>query len=277
MYLRTSPEFAAKKLLAAGERRIFEFARVFRNREAGPINVPEFTMLEWYRAGAGYDEVMKDAMALLRVAAAAAGTGRLRFCGDEIDPTAEAERMTVAEAFAREAAFDLAATMEADGTPVRSRLAAAAAHAGVRVAPDDNWSDIFSRVMAERIEPKLGRGRATLLTDYPAPEAALARRRRDDPRFAERFELFACGVELANGFGELSDAEEQRSRFEAAMAEKERIYGERYPIDEDFLDALGEMPEASGVAMGLDRLVMLCVGADGVEDVQWTPVDVGLQ
>ena len=123
----------------------------------------------------------------------------------------------------------------------------------------------------------LGRERATLLTDYPAPEAALARRRDDDPRFAERFELFACGVELANGFGELTDPKQQRQRFEAAMTEKERIYGERYPIDEDFIAALGLMPNAAGVAMGLDRLVMLCVGADRVEDVQWTPVDAGPQ
>jgi lysyl-tRNA synthetase class 2 len=275
MYLRTSPEFAAKKLLAAGERLIFEFAKVFRNREGGPINVPEFTMLEWYRADAGYRIAMEDTVDILRAAASAAGVRRLRHRGAETDLQSAPEQLTVAEAFERSAGIDLGATMQPDGTPILAALADASTRAGVRVAADDTWSDVFSRVMAERVEPTLGRERVTLLTDYPAPEAALARRRDDDPRFAERFELFACGVELANGFGELTDALEQRRRFEAAMAEKERIYGERYPIDDDFIAALGMMPRASGVAMGLDRLVMLCVGADRVEDVQWTPVDMG--
>ena len=272
MYLHTSPEFAMKKLLAAGERQIFTFARVFRNREQTALNAPEFTMLEWYRAETGYEEAMEDAAALIRVAAGAVRARRLRHRSTEIDPRAEPERVSVAAAFAERAGIDLAATMQSDGTPIRGAIAEAARSAGIRVADDDTWSDIFSRVMAERIEPHLGMERATLLHDYPAPEAALARRRSDDPRFAERFELFACGVELANGFGELTDAAEQRRRFEADMAEKERLYGERYPIDEEFLAALENMPEAAGVALGFDRLVMLCVGADRVDDVQWTPV-----
>jgi len=271
VYLRTSPEFAAKKLLAAGETRIFEFAPVFRNRESGPLNAFEFTMLEWYRTGASYRELMHDAAALLAVAAAAAGADRLRFRGAEADPNTEPERLSVAEAFARDAGIDLGATMSRGGEPDRAAMAGAAQAAGIRIAGDDNWSDIFSRVMAERIEPELGRGRATLLYDYPAPEAALARRRSDDPRYTERFELFACGVELANGFGELTDPAEQRRRFETAMAEKERIYSERYPIDEEFLAALGTMPEASGVALGFDRLVMLSTGATEIGEVQWTP------
>ncbi len=272
MYLHTSPEFAMKKLLAAGERQIFTFAPAFRNREQTALNAPEFTMLEWYRADTGYEEAMEDAAAILRVAAGAIRARRLRHRGTEIDPRAKPERLSVASAFAERAGIDLAATMQSDGTPIHEAIAEAARSAGIRVADDDTWSDIFSRVMAERIEPHLGMERATLLHDYPAPEAALARRRDDDLRFAKRFELFACGVELANGFGELTDAEEQRRRFVADMAEKERLYGERYPIDEDFLAALEHMPEAAGVALGFDRLVMLCVGADRVDDVQWTPV-----
>ena len=154
----------------------------------------------------------------------------------------------------------------------RDALAAAAREAGVRVAEDDTWSDVFSRVLVERIEPNLGIGRPTILCEYPVAEAALARPKPSDPRVAERFELYACGVELANAFGELTDPAEQRRRFEAEMAEKERVYGERYPIDEDFLAALAHMPPASGSALGFDRLIMLATSAQRIEQVIWTPV-----
>jgi elongation factor P--(R)-beta-lysine ligase len=271
LYLHTSPELTMKKLLAAGETKIFDFARVFRNRERGRLNVPEFTMLEWYRADADYRTVQDDCLAILRIAASTAGSPLLAYADMRADPFADAERLTVAEAFAEHAGIDLPATLTAEGRPHRRQLAAAAAGIGIRVAEDDTWSDIFSRVMAERIEPLLGAARPTLLCEYPAPEAALARHKPEDTRFAERFELFVCGVEIANGFRELTDPIEQRQRFEAAMAEKQRLYGERYPIDEAFLAALADMPEASGVALGFDRLVMLCVGADSVADVQWTP------
>ena len=204
-YLRTSPEFACKKLLSAGEPRIVEFARVFRNRERGALHAPEFTMLEWYRAGTPYEALMEDCAAIIALAA------------------------------------------------------------------DDTWGDIFSRVLVERIEPRLGLGRATVLYEYPAALSALARPKPSDPRVAERFELYVCGVELANGFGELTDPLEQRRRLSAEMAEKERIYGERYPLDEDFLAALAEMPHAAGVALGLDRLVMLATGAPHIDHVMWTP------
>ena len=151
------------------------------------------------------------------------------------------------------------------------RLAAAAGRIGVRVAADDDAGDIFSRIVTERIEPKLGIGRPTILMEYPASQAALARRKPGDPRLSERFELYACGVELANAFGELTDPAEQRARFEADMAEKERRYGERYPLDEDFLSAMTQMPEACGVALGFDRLVMLASGASRIDQVIWTP------
>ncbi|MBI1360208.1 MAG: EF-P lysine aminoacylase GenX [Alphaproteobacteria bacterium] len=266
LYLHTSPEFAAKKLLAAGERRIFDFARVYRNRESGPLHAPEFTMLEWYRAGETWDAVMADSVALCRLALTASGGAALTWRGQTCYPAAEPERLTLVEAFGRHAGIDLEPVLAS-----RDGLAEAARGQGVRVAGDDGWSDIFSRILVERIEPHLGRGRLTLLCEYPTAEAALARPRAGDPRFAERFELYACGVELANGFGELTDADEQRYRFQLEMAEKQRLYDETYPVDEDFLDALAIMPEASGVALGFDRLVMLASGARRIEDVLWTP------
>jgi lysyl-tRNA synthetase class 2 len=271
MYLHTSPEFAMKKLLAAGETRLFQFAHVWRNRERGALHHPEFTMLEWYRAGEPYEALMADCAALLRIAAETAGARRLAYRGREADPFAVPERLSLAEAFSRHAGIDLLATLDGAETD-RDRLATAMRGAGLRVAADDTWADLFSRALVERIEPNLGIGRPTILDRYPAAEAALARPAADDPRVAERFELYASGVELANGFGELTDAAEQRRRFELEMAEKARIYGERYPIDEDFLAALALMPRASGVALGFDRLVMLATGAPRIEQVMWAPV-----
>jgi elongation factor P--(R)-beta-lysine ligase len=268
-YLRTSPEFACKKLLAAGEPRIFEFARVFRDRERGDLHLPEFTMLEWYRADAAYDAVMADSVVIIAHAAQATGIGRFSFRGRSADPFAVPELLTVAAAFERFAGIDLLATV-AGGEGDRAGLAAAA-RTRVRIADDDTWSDIFSKVLVEHIEPNLGQGRLTVLFEYPAPEAALARAKASDPRVAERFEIYACGVELANGFGELTDAQVQRRRFMQAMDEKARRYGERYPLDEDFLDAVAKMPEASGVALGFDRLVMLAGGALRIDQVVWTP------
>jgi lysyl-tRNA synthetase class 2 len=268
-YLRTSPEFACKKLLAAGEPRIFELARVFRDRERGDLHLPEFTMLEWYRAGVPYDAIMADCIVVIAHAAQATGIGRFSFRGRTADPFAEPELLTVGYAFEHFAGIDLLSTI-ANGEGDRAALAAAAGQK-VRVADDDTWSDIFSKVLVEHVEPHLGQGRLTILFEYPAPEAALARVKASDPRVAERFEVYACGVELANGFGELTDAREQRRRFAAAMAEKERRYGEAYPLDEDFLAAVGEMPEASGVALGFDRLVMLASGALRIDQVVWTP------
>jgi lysyl-tRNA synthetase class 2 len=268
-YLRTSPEFACKKLLAAGEPKIFEFARVFRDRERGDLHLGEFTMLEWYRADASYDAVMADSVVVIAHAAQATGIGRFSFRGRVSDPFVEPELLTVATAFERYAGVDLLATI-ADGIGDRNGLAAAAG-ARVRITDDDTWSDIFSKVLVEHVEPNLGQGRLTVLFEYPAPEAALARAKPSDPRVAERFEIYACGVELANGFGELTDAREQRARFMQAMDEKQRRYGERYPLDEDFLDAVAKMPQASGVALGFDRLVMLASGALRIDQVVWSP------
>jgi lysyl-tRNA synthetase class 2 len=268
-YLRTSPEFACKKLLAAGEPKVVEFARVFRDREWGDLHLPEFTMLEWYRAGAAYDAIMADCVVVIAHAAQATGIGSFSFRGRHADPFAEPELLTVAAAFDRHAGIDLLGTI-VDGEGNRAALAAAA-HGRVRITDDDTWSDIFSKVLVEHVEPHLGEGRLTVLFEYPAPEAALARLNPADNRVAERFEVYACGVELANGFGELTDAAEQRIRFVRAMDDKESRYGERYPLDEDFLAAVGAMPDASGVALGFDRLVMLASGASRIDQVVWTP------
>lgn len=272
MYLHTSPEFAMKKLLAAGEARIFAFAHVWRNRERGARHSPEFTMLEWYRTGQDYTVLMQDCAALLQAAVQAAGTDVLRRGEAVCDPFAPMERLSVADAFQRHAGVDLLATLAPDGVPDRDALAAQVAAAGMRVDAGDSWSDLLSAVLVQRVEPHLGHGRLTVLDRYPAPEAALARRCAGDPRVAERFELYACSVELANGFGELTDPVEQRRRFQADMDLKERLYGERYPLDEGFLAALAQMPDAAGIALGFDRLAMLATGAPRIDDVIWAPV-----
>jgi elongation factor P--(R)-beta-lysine ligase len=271
-YLHTSPEFACKKLLAAGEMRIFDFARVYRNRERSALHAPEFTMLEWYRAHERYETVMRDSIDLLRIAVDVSGSKKLFYRGQSVDPDLEPQHLTVIEAFERYAGIRLLGTIAGDGSADRDALAAAARAQSIQLAESDSWSDIFSRVIVERVEPKLGQGRATLLYEYPIVEAALARPCPHDARLAERFELYACGVELANGFGELTNPAEQRRRFEEDMALKEKLYGERYPIDEDFLAALSVMPEASGVALGFDRLVMLATGVSHIDQVLWTPL-----
>ncbi len=269
--LHTSPELTCKKLLAAGVERLFTLAPVYRNRERGRLHHPEFLMLEWYRAGGELEALVGDAAALLRSAATMAGSDRLRHRGSECDPYLAPEIVPVVEAFRHHAGIDLAAMLPStpDGF---ARLAAAARDRDMRVAADDTWSDLFSKLLSAYVEPRLGIGRPTFLTRYPASEAALARLCPDDPRFAERFELYCCGVEVANAFGELTDAAEQRRRFVRAEDERERIYGERLALDEDFLAALAIMPEACGIALGFDRLVMLATGADSVADVMWAPV-----
>jgi elongation factor P--(R)-beta-lysine ligase len=271
MFLHTSPEFAMKKLLAAGETRIHAFSHVWRNRERGALHAPEFTMLEWYRVGEGYEVLMDDCAAILRMGAEQAGAVRLTWRGRDCDPFAPFERLSVADACARYAGVDLLATINPDGTVDAGALRDAMESVGLRVSWGDTWSDMLSKMLVERVEPRLGLGRPTVLDRYPAAEAALARRVPGDARVAERFELYACGVELANGFGELTDPAEQRVRFEAEMDEKARVYDERYPLDEDLLAALSVMPAASGIALGFDRLVLLATGAPRIEEVMWAP------
>ncbi len=238
-----------------------------RARAAAP---PEFTMLEWYRTNEPYEALMADCAAILVEAAKAAGSLQMQWKDRTADPYAAPERLTVADAFQQFAGIDLLATLDGDEGD-RDKLAAAAHAAGVQIADDDTWSDIFSRVLVERIEPRLGTAGRPCSTNIRCRRRRWAQR-ADDPRLAQRFELYACGVELANGFAEITDAAEQRRRFEDAMAEKQRRYGERYPIDDDFLAALANMPPASGIALGFDRLVMLATGATRIEQVLWAPV-----
>ena len=267
-YLHTSPEFAMKKLLGAGLPRIFQLAHVFRNGERASTHSPEFTMLEWYRTGA-YEQIVADTGALLRDLAAVAGRPVVSWRGIDCDLVAEPEIVTVQQAFAEFAGgIDLLATV--GDMPA---LIAEARRIGVRVGEGDRWDDLVLRILAERIEPRLGAGRPSFLAEYPVEMAALARVKPGNPRVAERVELYIAGVEIANGFGELTDAAEQRRRFIADMDLKEQLYGQRYPIDEEFLAALEHgMPDSAGMALGFDRLVMLLAGAGQIDDVLWVPV-----
>jgi len=266
-YLHTSPEFACKKLLAAGERKLFTLARVFRNAERSATHHPEFTMLEWYRAEADYRALMDDCEGLLAAVADALALPAWRWQGRDISLAAPFERIAVREACRCWAGIDLFDWPEAEG------LRRAVRAAGMRAADDDSWDDLVTRILLEKVEPELGRERPTFLLDYPISQAALARPKPDEPRLAERFELYVGGLELANAFSELIDPVEQRRRFEADMDLKERLYGARHPIDEDFLSALAGMPPAAGIALGVDRLVMLATGAERIEDVLWAPVE----
>jgi elongation factor P--(R)-beta-lysine ligase len=272
-YLHTSPEFAMKKLLVAGLPRIWQLAHVFRDGERGPTHHPEFSMLEWYRAGGGWRDLVTDCQALLRACQTAAGVAAMRWRGQPADARARWNWVSVADAFTQFAGIDLLATAPDPLLPDLALLTAAAVGIGVEPHPGDDWETLYFRIFLDRIEPNLGIGAPTILCDYPASMAALSRRNPADPRFAERFELYVCGLELANAFGELTDPAEQRVRFEADQARKQALYDETYPIDEDFLAALDHgMPEAAGIALGFDRLVMLLTGADDIEEVLWAPV-----
>lgn len=265
-YLHTSPEFAMKKLLVAGMPRIFQICHVFRNGDHSHLHRPEFTMLEWYRAQAGYLDVIEDSIGLLRHVANSLGVKDYKYKGLTANPFESWLKISVAEAFQNYAGIKLGDYLE--DTPAFSKAVAAQ---NIRTADGDRWDDLFFRVMAEKIEPHLGAHVPAVLYDYPASMASLARKKPDDPRYAERFEIYVCGVELCNGFGELTDAAEQRARFTEEMALKKKLYGEDYPVDEDFIRALEYgLPDSGGNAMGLDRLVMLATGAEDIRQVLWT-------
>lgn len=274
-YLHTSPELSMKKLLVAGEERIFQLAHAFRNEERGQTHAPEFLMLEWYRTNETYEKMMEDTENIIHLCAKKVGTTSIQFNNMSADISKPFERLSVCEAFEKYAHLKLTdflplkSTLEPDSTPIRK----ASELLGIRCFEEDRFEDIFFRIMFEKIEPFLGQGQGTILYDYPTCLGALARRKPTDERFVERFEAYVCGVELCNAFSELTDPKEQEERFIHDQQMKQAIYGETYPIDRDFLEALKEgMPSCSGNAMGIDRLVMLLTHAEKIEDVLWAPL-----
>ncbi|NCC03005.1 MAG: EF-P lysine aminoacylase GenX [Proteobacteria bacterium] len=273
LYLHTSPEFAMKKLLVAGEPKIYQIAHVFRNGERSSRHHPEFAMIEWYRAGATLQDIMQDCMSLTRACATTSGKTVFEANGMRCDPFAQWQTLSVPDAFTHYAGIDLMASIRDPQTYDTKALRQAVQDKGFRVTDEDSWDDIFFRILGDVIEPNLGKDTPTFLTDYPVSMAALARPNPNEPRLANRFELYMAGYEIANAFDELTDPEEQLRRFEADMDLKEELHGERYPIDMDFVAALRHgMPASAGIALGIDRLVMLCAGAETIEEVQWLPV-----
>jgi len=256
LYLHTSPEFAMKKLLAQGSGQIFQLARVWRNAESSDHHTHEFTLLEWYRPGATLSGLMDETEALLRATLPPTVTCRGITCD-----LSRFERLTMQEAFLRYVGADVLATAD--------NPAALASQAGTRLRDNETWEDLFFRLLLERIEPAIGQSHPTFLTHWPTAQAALARRDPADPRVAERFELYLCGLELANAFVELTDAAEQRARFVEDRARRAALGGPSWPLDEDFLEAVGNMPPCAGIALGFDRLVMLATGATSIADVTW--------
>ncbi len=270
LWLITSPEYAMKRLLADGFERVFQLSRVFRNGELSATHNPEFTMLEFYRAGTDYQGIMADLERLVEAAARALRTGgapAVERGGRHLTLAAPFERLTVQEAFQRHAAIDLAAC-QGDGDRLRAAARAAGHDAGPAGEPFD---DAFFRIMLAAVEPRLGVERPTFLIDWPASMAALSRLKAGDPRWAERFELYAGGLELANGFSELNDPVEQRARLVEEQALRRRLGRPALPLDEPFLAALGRMPAAGGVAVGFDRLLMLLTGAASIAEVLLFP------
>jgi len=235
-FLRASPELQMKKLLAAGMERIYQIGPCFREGENGSRHNPEFTMLEWYRANADYNDISVDMETLVGEVLRTTGTTGIL----PVAPSTPFTRITVREAYLRWAGWD----------------------------PVEAWDqDRFDFDMATKIEPNLPKG-PLFLMDYPAPAASLARLKADDPRVAERWELYVDGLELANAFTELTDPVEQRRRFEGARAERRALGEADYPLDEAFLDALARMPPSGGVALGVDRLVMLACGVCDISEVR---------
>jgi lysyl-tRNA synthetase class 2 len=235
--LHTSPELAMKRMLAAGYEQLFQVCRVWREGERGQFHLPEFTLLEWYRSGVDYNALMNECMELLFVLVP---EGKLYREGRTIELAMPWQKLTVVEAFAQHASMEL-----------NQALA----------------SDCFEEILTDEVEPHLGKERPTFLTEYPSSLAALARTKPGEPQVAERFELYIDGLELANAFSELTDAEEQRRRFEEDEELRRTAGKAPYPLPEKFLAELATMPEAAGIALGLDRLIMLITETEEIDDV----------
>ncbi len=261
LWLHTSPEFGMKRLLVGGAGPIFQLARVWRNGEGGRTHLPEFTMLEWYRPGLSFAGLMDETEALLRATLPPVVT-----VGKVTTDLSRFDRITVADAFYHHAGADVLTTA--------GDAAALARNANATLRDGEDWEDLFFRLLLERIEPQLGRAHPTFLTHWPIAQAALARPDPDDPRVALRFELFVCGMELANAFDELTDATQQQARFAHDRARRHALTGEAWPMDTGLLAAMRHgLPPCAGAALGFDRLAMLATGAARIEDVLWLPPD----
>ena len=273
-WLATSPEYHMKRLCAAGYPRIVQMGKAFRGGERGPHHQTEFTIVEWYRAQAPLEQLARDCEQLLRVATRAAGAAP-EAAGAPARPRPaldqDFERTTVRDLLRLHAGVDLSGDETAD--QLRDKGLRAGAFAGHPPPPGTAWDDVFFQIFLDRVERNLGHTHPVFVFDWPAPLGALARRHPVDPRFVERFELYAGGLELANAFGELTDASEQRTRFEDESRLRARRGKDLYPFDENLLTALPDMPETSGIALGFDRLVMLVLGANDIRDVVAFPDD----
>ncbi|MDR1008874.1 MAG: EF-P lysine aminoacylase GenX [Rickettsiales bacterium] len=268
LMLHTSPEFAMKKLLGFGMEKIYQFAHVFRNEIVSPTHYPEFIMLEWYRAHEGYEKLMSDCEKILAATAPVLTRDNMK-----CDTQHGLEKLTVAEAMDRYCdGLDLMATIDDSAAPTPAKITAETTSRGINVSASDTWDDVFEKLMLEFVEPSLGQGKPTILYEYPLHLAALSAPKKTAPNIAERFELYACGVELANAFTELTDAEIQLERFARDMAEKKRLYNKEYPIDMEFIEAVADMPPSTGIALGFERLVMLATGTGNIRDVMWSEI-----
>ena len=248
-FLHTSPELCMKRMMAAGYEKIFQICRCWRERERGSLHLPEFTLLEWYRANGDYHSLMEECEGLIRFVARTIGLEqKLIFRSHEIDLSEPWERISVKEAFGRYSQTSVTEALE---------------------------QNLFDEIMVQGIEPRLGVEKPTFIYDYPAERGALARLKQDDPSVAERFELYIGGLELANGFSELVDSEEQRRRFQLENRNRQFIGKRIYSMPDKFLDELDSMPPSAGIALGVDRLVMVFLNAETIDEVvAFTPEDL---
>ena len=248
-FLHTSPELCMKRLLAAGFHRIFQISHCFRKGERGRLHIDEFTLLEWYRAGIDYLDMMEECEDLFLFVAGELGFGKtIEYRGRKIDLAKPWERISVREAFQRYSSLSPEEAIE---------------------------KGCFDEIMVAEIEPNLGENKPSFLYDYPVSLGSLARKKKEDPSVAERFEIYAGGLELANAFSELTDAEEQRKRFQKEDEFRRRSKKTAYPVPEKFLDALSDMPESSGIALGVDRLAMIFAGSASIDEVvAFTPEEL---
>ena len=263
-YLITSPEHHMKRLIGSGLEKIYQIARCFRNREHSPIHNPEFTMIEWYRAFASYEEIMEDTEELVAyVCSTLSGTTRIEYQGRALELAPPWRRLSVSEAFWTYAGIEIEACDDLGAFRRQAR-----SREFISVSPDDSWEEIFHKIFFDRVEPALRRLGPVFLRDYPARMASMSKRREGHPGAAERVETYIAGMELANGFTELNDPREQRLRFAIERRNRRRKGYPEIPLDEDFLAMMEEgMPPAGGMALGADRMIMLIANAASIDEV----------